>query len=578
MMKKLISGLVLLAMLACLVLPAAAAEPTALPMTVAEAVDGVSAYCTAAMQAAGTYSDWSILQLARSGNLTDAMRQDYLASLAEKLRACGGVLDKSYYTQYSRTILALTACGENARDFAGYDLTAPLANYDQTVWQGVNGAAFALIAMDSVSYGFAASGTSSRARLVAYLLAQELPGGGWDYSGKTADPDQTAMVLQALAPYRTQANVSAAIDRALNVLSGMQKDDGSFDAWGASSSESISQVLVALCALGIDPAKDSRFVRANGAWLVSALMSFRVQTETGLAFGHTNRTANYMATEQAGYALAAYERFLAGQPALYTMTDTTYGTHTCVRYRDTARHWAQPYVCAVTEQGLMNGVGNDCFDPEGTLNRAMLATVLWRASGSPAADGGSFSDVPAGQWYSTAVSWAQQSGIVQGVGENRFAPMDSITREQLAVMLWRASGSPGSTQSLAAFRKRRQKFRGGPQTQNTRQPADVFASFHQQDVRIQQRDQIPEEARMPPMDHGFALAVLRIAQPHNGPFRAHQKRGIRVRLVQFVMGVFGNGDFEASGFQTLGKPGNERRLAGIAEPYDTDGLHTDLLW
>ena len=58
MMKKLISGLVLLAMLACLVLPAAAAEPTALPMTVAEAVDGVSAYCTAAMQAAGTYSDW----------------------------------------------------------------------------------------------------------------------------------------------------------------------------------------------------------------------------------------------------------------------------------------------------------------------------------------------------------------------------------------------------------------------------------------------------------------------------------------------------------------------------------------
>ena len=439
MMKKLISGLVLLAMLACLVLPAAAAEPPALPMTVAEAVDGVSAYCTAAMQAAGTYSDWSILQLARSGNLTDAMRQDYLASLAEKLRACGGVLDKSYYTQYSRTILALTACGENARDFAGYDLTAPLANYDQTVWQGVNGAAFALIAMDSVSYGFAASGTSSRARLVAYLLAQELPGGGWDYSGKTADPDQTAMVLQALAPYRTQANVSAAIDRALNVLSGMQKDDGSFDAWGASSSESISQVLVALCALGIHPAKDSRFVRANGAWLVSALMSFRVQTETGLAFGHTNRTANYMSTVQAGYALAAYERFLAGQPALYTMTATTYGAPTCVRYRDTARHWAQPYVCAVTEQGLMNGVGGDCFDPEGTLNRAMLATVLWRASGSPGStqslaafpDAGTCSD-----WASTALAWAVERGILNGM-DGRLAPGGTATRAQAAAMLTR---------------------------------------------------------------------------------------------------------------------------------------------
>lgn len=451
MMKKLISGLVLLAMLACLVLPAAAAEPTALPMTVAEAVDGVSAYCTAAMQAAGTYSDWSILQLARSGNLTDAMRQDYLASLAEKLRACGGVLDKSYYTQYSRTILALTACGENARDFAGYDLTAPLANYDQTVWQGVNGAAFALIAMDSVSYGFAASGTSSRARLVAYLLAQELPGGGWDYSGKTADPDQTAMVLQALAPYRTQANVSAAIDRALNVLSGMQKDDGSFDAWGASSSESISQVLVALCALGIDPAKDSRFVRANGAWLVSALMSFRVQTETGLAFGHTNRTANYMATEQAGYALAAYERFLAGQPALYTMTDTTYGTHTCVRYRDTARHWGAALCLRSDGAGPHEWRRRRLLRPRGHAEPRHARHGPVARLRQPRSGRRQLCRRPAGQWYSTAVSWAQQSGIVQGVGENRFAPMDSITREQLAVMLWRASGSPGSTQSLAAF-------------------------------------------------------------------------------------------------------------------------------
>ena len=83
---------------------------------------------------------------------------------------------------------------------------------------------------------------------------------------------------------------------------------------------------------------------------------------------------------------------------------------------------------------------------------------------------------------------------------------------------------------------------------------------------------------MPPMDHGFPPAVLRIAQPYNSPFRAHQKRGIRVRFVQFVVGMFGNGDFEAPGLQTLGKPGNKRRFAGIAEPYDTDGLHTDLLW
>lgn len=179
---------------------------------------------------------------------------------------------------------------------------------------------------------------------------------------------------------------------------------------------------------------------------------------------------------------------------------------------------------------------------------------------------------------SSAIQRGQQKALLKNQIDQRIQIFGRERRQPGELVVPIRSERQLGAQSLAAFRKRRQKFRGGPQTQDTRQPADGFASFHQQDVRIQQRDQIPEEARMPPMDHGFALAVLRIAQPHDGPFRAHQKRGIRIRLVQFVMGVFGNGDFEASGFQTLGKPGNERRLAGIAEPYDTDGLHTDLLW
>lgn len=141
-MRKLLAILMVLGLVLCMLPVAAAVE---LPMELGEAVDQVSAYFTSVM-GEGVYSDWAVLQLARSGNLTEAMRQDYLDTLEKTLKDCGGVLDESFYTPYSRTVIVLTACGVNARDFAGYDLTAPLNDFDQTVYQGINGAAFALIA------------------------------------------------------------------------------------------------------------------------------------------------------------------------------------------------------------------------------------------------------------------------------------------------------------------------------------------------------------------------------------------------------------------------------------------------
>ena len=456
MMKKLISGLVLLAMLACLVLPAAAAEPTALPMTVAEAVDGVSAYCTAAMQAAGTYSDWSILQLARSGNLTDAMRQDYLASLAEKLRACGGVLDKSYYTQYSRTILALTACGENARDFAGYDLTAPLANYDQTVWQGVNGAAFALIAMDSVSYGFAASGTSSRARLVAYLLAQELPGGGWDYSGKTADPDQTAMVLQALAPYQSNTAVKNAVSLGVQRLSKLQNDDGGYTSWGYTSSESCSQVVLTLCALGISM-DDSRFVK-NGHSVLDKLLTYQLSDGS---FCHEDSYDAY-ATMQALCALSAAVRQQAGKRAFFTMTDAAKQTHapqsgvaahtaqveTLPAFSDISGHANEQAIKALAAYGIINGMTKTTYAPDAGLTRAQFAKIVVGSLGLTPEYRGTFKDVAEAAWYAPFVDTAAAYGIVNGVGDGKFHPDGAITVQEAATMTARAAALCGIDTAL----------------------------------------------------------------------------------------------------------------------------------
>ena len=107
----------------------------------------------------------------------------------------------------------------------------------------------------------------------------------------------------------------------------------------------------------------------------------------------------------------------------------------------------------VIANGLMNGVGDKRFDPNGTLNRAMLVTILYRQEGSPSVAGlkNPFKDVPAGQWYTDAVIWAADNGIVKGMSPTSFAPTVAITREQIAAILYRYSGSVAVSGSLAKY-------------------------------------------------------------------------------------------------------------------------------
>lgn len=98
------------------------------------------------------------------------------------------------------------------------------------------------------------------------------------------------------------------------------------------------------------------------------------------------------------------------------------------------------------ENGLMSGVGNNRFHPEGTLTRAMMSTVLYRANGSPSVSGApSFTDTQAGAWYSDAVVWSATNGILQGYGNSLFGTNDPVSREQLATILWRYDGTPAAT-------------------------------------------------------------------------------------------------------------------------------------
>ncbi len=115
--------------------------------------------------------------------------------------------------------------------------------------------------------------------------------------------------------------------------------------------------------------------------------------------------------------------------------------------------WCYPAICGVTEKGLMNGTGGGRFTPEGTMTRAMLAAVLWRMAGEPDAGGESpFADVAEGAYYTAAVVWAADAGIIAGYEDGRFGTDDPVTREQLVTMLWRAAGRPAAeNDGISAF-------------------------------------------------------------------------------------------------------------------------------
>ena len=124
--------------------------------------------------------------------------------------------------------------------------------------------------------------------------------------------------------------------------------------------------------------------------------------------------------------------FVESQPEPLPFTDVKEGDwfHDAVRY--------------VYDNGLMDGVGDGQFAPNATTNRAMVVTILYRLAGEPDVSGDvGFADVESGLWYSNAVLWAAEKGIVNGISETEFAPGEDITREQLATILYRYAESMG---------------------------------------------------------------------------------------------------------------------------------------
>ena len=290
-------------------------------------LEKTAGYLQAQIAAPGTGSvggDWLIFGLARSGvKVPQKYFDTYYENVEAAVREKNGVLSDRKYTEYSRTVLALTAIGKNPADVAGFDLLKPLADFEQVTKQGINGTIFALLALDSGNYEIPenpdAAVQATRQMYVDELLARELPDGGWTLAGGEPDVDITAMTVQALAKYREQPDAAAAVERGLAVLSSLQEPDGGYVSWGSSNSESVAQVIVALTELGV-PLSDERFVK-NDVTVADALLRFA--QENG-AFVHVRDGSggdDEMATEQAFYALAAIHRAETGETTLYDMTD-----------------------------------------------------------------------------------------------------------------------------------------------------------------------------------------------------------------------------------------------------------------
>jgi hypothetical protein len=463
-----------------LCIPALAADKAELETKVTES----SAYMLGTVknpQVGSIGGEWAIIGLARSGyDVPLEYYQDYYATVEAYVKACNGVLHDKKYTDYSRVIVALTSIGKDPRDVGGYNLLTPLGDFDKTIWQGINGPIWALIALDSGNYAMPQNGEAktqaTRQMYIDEILSRQLADGGWSLNGKggdttPADPDITGMALQALAKYQDQAAVKTATDEALDCMSERQGTDGGFSSWGTGNSESSVQMLTALCELGI-PIDDDRFVK-NGQTILDNLLSFR---NADGSFKHTSTGGgnNQMASEQGLYGLVAALRMETGKNSLYRMGDAISigkgsgpvkgeglpGKHTDVKampvtapgttFDDVVFSENITAIEALAARGIINGKSDGIFDPDAGMTRAEFATIITRGLGLAAKDTGVFTDVSASAWYAGFAGTANQYGIVNGVGGNKFNPGGTITRQEAATMVARAAKLCGMDTAMTA--------------------------------------------------------------------------------------------------------------------------------
>lgn len=250
-----------------------------------------------------------------------------------------GMLSDKYATDYHRIALAVKSVGGDPCNVGGIDLIADgvynRANVASLGKQGLNGWVWGLITLDSLGVQIPDGSCYTRDDIISEILAYQISDGGFSAlpTATRGDADTTAMALYALAPYKNDGKaytykqrstrktvtktVGQIIDEAVSFLSSVQLNSGGYASFGDVNSESASQVIIALCSLGIDPQYDGRFIKEQS--IVDALMEFK-SSDGG--FEHEKgEGSNAISSEQALGAMAALERFYSGGTRLFDFTD-----------------------------------------------------------------------------------------------------------------------------------------------------------------------------------------------------------------------------------------------------------------
>lgn len=302
--------------------------------------------------------------------------------------------------------------------------------------------------------------TGKATRLALYPLSTSiLSGATSSFTVKAADDNGYAA---------TPSNyVNLSVDSALGTIGA----DGVFRATGAGSGNVTAAgegLVSAAVQINVVKTPDSIAVKKEGGGTVSSLSVSTDSTTALTASAMKNHVdlisqdSCYTWSVQGGIGtISADGTFTASQQnATGTITVTAGEKSVSIpvtvtnpeKYDDVAKgDWFYDAVKYVTEANMMNGMAERMFAPGADTSRAMTVTVLWRLQGSPEPTvSGVFSDVPEGQWYSKAVYWANEKAIVEGYA-GKFDPLAAVTREQLAAILYRYSGSPATNGSLTKF-------------------------------------------------------------------------------------------------------------------------------
>ncbi len=270
--------------------------------------------------------------------------------------------------------------------------------------------------------------------LVDALLANQLENGCWNEYDTVIDT--TANAIWCLSFYKDNSQVKRAIDNALEYLSKQQNDSGAYGG----NANSTAMVAIGLCAAGVDLENDTRFIK-NGNNIIDGLLSFALADNSGFGYKDNQNKDNY-ATEQGFRALIAVMQRLKSDDA-YNIYDFSENELTSAKSTENQGETGnaltyEEKIEVLAKRGVLSG-RDDGFALTATLTRAEFTAFIVKCVGFEFTGENVFTDVKSDSWYKNYVNTAYSCGVIKGVSDTEFNPEGKITKEEASVMVQRTA-------------------------------------------------------------------------------------------------------------------------------------------